>query len=261
MGILNVTPDSFSNGGQFNEVKRAVARAKEMVEEGADIVDVGGESTRPGSEPVPVDEELKRVVPVVRELIKEVNVPISVDTRKAEVALECLRCGAHLINDVSGLKFDPRVARVVAEFGVPIVLMHMRGTPKDMQLHAKYGELISEIILQLRESIKLAHDEGVEQIIIDPGIGFGKKTIHNLEILCKLREFKSLGYPILVGTSRKSLIGDVLKLPIGERLEGTAATVAVSILNGANIIRVHDVREMVRVARMVDAIRDYHNFE
>lgn len=249
MGILNITPDSFSDGGRYNEKDMAVKRALEMAEEGADIIDIGGESTRPGAEPVHLDEELNRVMPVLEAVAKEVDLPISIDTYKARVAEEAIKAGAHIINDIWGLKFDPEMAEVAAKYDVPVIIMHNK---KDRE----YKDLISEIILSLRESMKIGEKAGVqkENIIIDPGIGFGKTTEHNLEVLRRLKEFKCLGRPILLGTSRKSVIGNTLNLPVGERLEGTAATVALGIAGGADIVRVHDVKEMVRVARMTDAV-------
>lgn len=266
MGILNVTPDSFSDGGLYNDVEQAVLHAKKMVEEGVDIIDVGGESTRPGAKRVTAEEELRRVRPVIERLVNEVSVPISIDTYKSHVARVCLDLGCHLVNDISGLRFSPEMKEIVAEYGVAVIIMHIKGTPEDMQKAPEYRCVISEITSYFRQRIKEALESGIkrDKIIIDPGIGFGKRTSHNLEIIKRLREFKSLGYPILIGTSRKSLIGNVLNLPVEERLEGTGASVALSIMNGANIIRVHDVREMVRVAKMVDAIKlgmEYDNTE
>lgn len=263
MGILNVTPDSFSDGGQYQEVDKAIERGIAMAQEGADIIDIGGESTRPDANPCSIEEELTRVIPIIKGLSKRIDLPISIDTYKSEVARRALEEGAHLVNDISALSFDTEMAKVVAEYKVPVVLMHILGTPQDMQQNPQYTCVVSEIILYLRERIRKALEAGMEadKIIIDPGIGFGKTVEHNLEILRKLREFKSLGKPILIGTSRKSLIGKVLDLPVEERLEGTAATVAVSILNGANIIRVHDVLAMKRVAKMVDAIKSGIRFE
>lgn len=256
MGILNVTPDSFSDGGLYQSVELAVRRAREMVGQGADIVDIGGESTRPGAQPVSLKEELGRVLPVIEELARVIDVPISVDTMKAEVARRALEAGAHIINDVSGLHADPGVARVVADYGAAVVIMHMKGTPGTMQHNPTYECVVSEIGSYLKRAVEGAVEAGIarDRIIVDPGIGFGKTTEHNLTILRRLREFKALGQPLLVGTSRKSLIGNVLNLPANERLEGTAATVAASIMNGADIIRVHDVKEMKRVAVMTDAI-------
>ncbi len=255
MGILNVTPDSFSDGGLYNRLDKALDHAEKMVEDGADIIDIGGESSRPGSEPVPENIELERILPVIEKLAKKVNVPLSIDTYKASVARRALDAGACLVNDISALE-DPNMADVLAEYNVPIVLMHKQGTPRDMQVNPSYNSLIPEIIGYLKSRIQIALDRGIQsdQIIIDPGIGFGKTTEHNLEILRKLKEFKSLNKPILIGTSRKSFIGKILDLPIEDRLEGTAATVAIAIANGADIIRVHDVKEMKRVALMTDAI-------
>jgi len=263
MGILNVTPDSFSDGGKFIDVEAAVSHARQMVEDGADIIDLGGESTRvqanpvyygdpsrPWSwEPLPVEEELRRIMPVLERLLKEIRVPISIDTYKAETAKAALQAGAHMLNDVWGFQYDPRLAEVAAEYDVPVILMHNRqGT--------EYRDLMGEMMAFLRKSIKIAEDAGVrpDQIIIDPGIGFGKTREQNLEVLRRLREFRSLGKPILLGTSRKSVIGRTLNLPPDQRVEGTAATVALGIASGADIVRVHDVKEMVRVARMTDAI-------
>jgi dihydropteroate synthase len=258
MGILNVTPDSFSDGGLYLDRDKAVTRALRMEDEGADIIDVGGESTRPGSEAVPVDEEIKRVVPVIEEVAKRVKVPISIDTYKSRVAELAIQAGASIVNDISGLRFDRRMPDVVARHGVAVVIMHIKGTPKDMQQNPTYTALIPEIIEYLRGGIMIARRAGVaeERIIIDPGIGFGKTVEHNLEIIRRLDEFTGLEKPILIGPSRKSFIGTTLGgLPVTERLEGTAAAVAIGIFNGANIVRVHDVREMARVARMADAIR------
>ena len=256
MGVLNVTPDSFSDGGRWADPERAAARGREMRDRGADIIDVGGESTRPGAEPVPADEEARRVVPVVERLAGDPDAIISVDTSKAEVARRALDAGAHMINDVTGLTGDPEMARLAAERGVPVVVMHMRGTPRDMQDDPYYEDVVGEVIASLERSLELARAAGVdeEQVLVDPGIGFGKRLQDNLDLLRHLEELKVLGRPILVGTSRKSFIGAILDLPVEERLEGTAATVALGIAAGARVVRVHDVPEMVRVARMTDAI-------
>ncbi|KKM11422.1 dihydropteroate synthase [Clostridiales bacterium PH28_bin88] len=256
MGILNVTPDSFSDGGIHYTLDRAVARAREMVEEGADIIDIGGESTRPSADPVPPDEEIGRVIPVLERLVNEVDVPISVDTYKSDLARMALERGATIINDISGLRADPRMAGVVADFGCPVVVMHIKGTPKNMQDNPTYVDVVGEIIEYLRGSIDLALQAGLpgEKIIVDPGIGFGKTTAHNLEIMRRLEEFRALEQPLLIGTSRKSFIGNILNLPVEERLYGTAATVAIAIANGADIVRVHDVRAMKQVAQMTDAM-------
>ena len=258
MGILNVTPDSFSDGGQYFDRTLAIKRAHEMVEEGADIIDIGGESTRPGSEPVPLEEEIARTIPVIEEISKKIKVPISIDTYKAEVAKRALDAGASIVNDISGLRFDSEMPKVVSQYKVPVVIMHIKGTPKNMQANPIYEALIPEIMDYLRESIRLAMKSGIaeDKIIIDPGIGFGKTYDHNLEIIKNLHEFTLLEKPLLVGVSRKAFIGKILgDAPASERLEGTAAAVAISILNGANIIRVHDVKEMKKVAMVADAVK------
>jgi len=257
MGILNVTPDSFANGGRYDTLDSTLLQAERMAEEGADIIDVGGESTRPGTRPVPLKEEMKRTIPVIKRLANRINLPISIDTYKSRVAREALDSGASLVNDISALRMDKGMAGVVSRYKAPLILMHMQGRPSNMQKNPQYGDVIGEIISFLRERMEIAKEKGVdeEKIIIDPGIGFGKKAKHNLEIFNRLSEFRSLGRPILVGPSRKSVIGNVLNLPVEERLEGTAAAVAASILNGADIIRVHDVREMKRVVDMTNAIR------
>ncbi|MEN6372421.1 MAG: dihydropteroate synthase [Armatimonadota bacterium] len=257
MGILNVTPDSFSDGGLFFDHSAAVEHALSMVEDGADIIDIGGESTRPGSEPVSVEDEIARIVPVVRELSKQIEKPISVDTYRAATAEAALEAGANIINDISGMVFDPDMKSVVARYKCPVIVMHTKDTPKEMQKSPFYEDLMSEVTEYLRQCIFDAVDAGIDErvMIIDPGVGFGKTVNHNLEIIRRLAELKSLGRPILMGTSRKTTIGKVLGgLPPEERLEGTAATVALSIANGANIVRVHDVKEMARVAKMTDAV-------
>ena len=265
MGIINVTPDSFSGDGLAGNVEEAVAQAIRFVEEGADILDIGGESTRPGSQPISEEEELSRVMPVLRRLVKEVDVPISIDTYKARVAREAIEAGASMVNDVWGLRMDPDMAKVVAEYNVPVVVMHNRSHPKNAVQEARLGgryvgveyqDLMADIVRELEYSIGLALDAGVdfEKIIVDPGIGFGKTVEQNLEILRRLGELKVLGRPILLGTSRKSVIGYVLNLPPNERVEGTGATVALGIAAGADIVRVHDVKAMARVAKMADAI-------
>ncbi|WP_445613333.1 dihydropteroate synthase [Geobacillus sp. YF-1] len=249
MGIVNVTPDSFSDGGRFYDIENAVKHAKRLVAEGADIIDIGGESTRPGADPVPLDEELRRVIPAVKAIAEAVNVPISIDTYKAEVARQAIEAGAHIINDVWGAKADPDMARVAATYGVPIILMHNR---RDMA----YRELISDMIADLQESIRIAKGAGVkeENIILDPGIGFAKTVEHNLEVMRRLDEFAALGYPLLLGTSRKRFIGHVLNVPVEERMEGTGATVCLGIVKGVHIVRVHDVLPIARMVKMMDAM-------
>jgi dihydropteroate synthase len=261
MGILNVTPDSFSEGGLYFDKSAAIKRAIQMVEDGADIIDIGGESTRPGAESVTVEEELRRTIPVIEALAKGVKVPMSIDTYKSEIAKRALDAGASMVNDVSGLRFDPEMPDVVSGYKVPVVIMHIKGRPKDMQQNPVYEALIPEIMDYLREGIKIARQSGIseDKIIIDPGIGFGKTFDHNLCIIKHLREFTFLEKPILIGPSRKAFIGNILgNVSPTERLEGTAAAVAVSIINGANIIRVHDVKEMVKVAKIADAIKNYN---
>ena len=259
MGIVNVTQGSFSDGGLFFDKSKAITRAIQMVEEGADIIDIGGESTRPGSEPVHEEEEVRRTIPVIEALAKEISVPISIDTYKSRVASRALEAGASMVNDISGLRFDPDMPDVIAYHDVPTVIMHIKGTPKDMQQDPVYEALIPEIMEYLREGIQIAIKSGIteDKIIIDPGIGFGKTFEHNLDIIHNLRTFTSLGKPILIGPSRKAFIGKILgDVPPADRRDGTAAAVAISIFNGANIVRVHDVKEMVHVAKVADAIKN-----
>jgi dihydropteroate synthase len=261
MGILNVTPDSFSGDGVGDDVEAALSRAKQLAEEGADIIDVGGESTRPGAPPVPADEELRRVIPVIERLAAELSVPLSIDSYKSAVAERALEAGASMLNDQWGLKRDPRLAELAAEWKVPIVLMsNQRDKSRyDASLKrdtADYADPIAEIIASLQMSLEIALQYEVpgENIILDPGIGFGKSWRHDLVIIQRLAEIKALGRPVLIGPSGKSFIGRVLDLPVGERLEGTAASVAIGIANGADIVRVHQVRPIVRLCRMADAI-------
>ena len=257
MGILNVTPDSFSDGGIYLKPEEAVRRLETLLEEDADFVDVGGESTRPGAAAVSVEEETRRILPILEAWKKEKrNSILSIDTSKSEVAETALQHGASVVNDVTALRGDSRMAGVVARYDAGVVLMHMRGTPRTMQENPTYTDVVSEIIHFFEETIREALRAGIreEGIILDPGIGFGKTASHNLEILRRLQEFRSLGKPLLVGPSRKSFIGEILNLPVGERLFGTAASVTASILKGADIVRVHDVEEMRQVARVADAI-------
>lgn len=249
MGILNVTPDSFSDGGKYNTVAKAVDHAARMVAEGADIIDIGGESTRPGHTPVPEEEEMERVLPVVEAVAARFEVPLSIDTYKARVAREAIRRGAHIINDVWGAKADPKMAAVAAEAEAPIILMHNRE-------EAVYRHVVREMVADLHESIRLARQAGVkeEKIILDPGIGFGKTYEHNLAIMRHLDTLVALGYPVLLGTSRKRMIGHALGLEVDQRLEGTLATVCYGIMKGCAIVRVHDVQEHVRACRMMDVL-------
>ena len=260
MSVLNVTPDSFSDGGEFFEAERAVARAEEMVAEGADILDVGGESTRPGAAPVEVAEEIRRVVPIVEAVARRVSLPISVDTTKAEVAHAALQAGAEIVNDISGLRFDPRLADEAARAGAGLVLMHSRGTPETMHKLEPVADVMADVVGSLRRSIAEAARRGVgrESIVLDPGIGFGKNAEQNVELIAKLDDLVSEfpEFPVLVGTSRKRFIGALLgDLPAAERLHGTMATVTAAVLRGASIVRVHDVRAAVQTARVADAIK------
>jgi dihydropteroate synthase len=257
MGILNVTPDSFSDGGRFSSVSAAVAEGERLVEAGADMLDIGGESTRPGSEPVSPEEELGRVIPVIDKLSARVDVPISIDTMKASVAKEAITHGAEIINDVSALRFDRQMSEVAAETGAGLILMHMRGMPKDMQTGSLYYQsLIEDISDFLRARLQSALDCGVERerTMLDPGIGFGKTAADNMRLLKHLARFQALGRPILTGVSRKAFIGSVTGGEPRDRVEGTAAAVAVAIMNGSSVIRVHDVAVMKKIAAMTDAI-------
>jgi dihydropteroate synthase len=253
MGVLNVTPDSFSDGGKFSDVERAVTHAREMAVAGADIIDVGGESTRPGAEPVGAEEELRRVVPVIERLR---DLLVSIDTTKAVVAEQALAAGARIVNDISALRFDPRMVEVVRDAGAGVVLMHMQGTPQTMQKNPRYDDVVAEVRAFFAERIEFGEAHGLKksQIAVDPGIGFGKTVEHNLELLARLEEFGTLGCPVLVGTSRKAFIGKVLACEADARLWGTAATVAWAVAHGAHIVRVHDVSEMAHVVRMVEAL-------
>jgi dihydropteroate synthase len=253
MGILNVTPDSFYDGGLYINPLDAVSHALKMEEEGADIIDIGGESSRPGAEPVSEEENLRRVCPVIEKLINKLKIPISIDTYHPKVAEECIKLGASIVNDITGLR-NKEMIEIVAKYKVAVVIMHMKGTPKNMQENPTYTDVVKEIKEYLKKQIEEARKYEINNIIIDPGIGFGKTVEHNIEIIKRLNEFKELGVPILIGPSRKSFIGKILNLPEKERLEGTLAAIAISIYNGANIVRVHDVKEAVRVAKIVDAI-------
>src|SRR5688572_15547451 len=269
MGILNVTPDSFSGDGiiaKGDAIQAALQQAKEFLANGADILDVGGESTRPGSEPVSADEELERVLPAIQAIAKEFpNALISIDTYKAKVAEQAFKAGTRILNDVWGLRADPELAGIAARYKVPVILMHNRSNPASVEVRAQLGNayigsqyqnLIEDVKRELLVSVELAQKAGIEEthIILDPGVGFGKTREHNLELINRLDEIRMLGYPVLLGASRKSFIGFTLDLPADQRVEGTAATVAIGIARGADIVRVHDVKEMARVAKMTDAI-------
>ena len=257
MGILNITPDSFSDGGRFADYERALARAFELISAGADILDVGGESTRPGSNPVPLPVELERVIPVIRAVRESSDIPISIDTNKSEVALQSLAAGADIINDVSSLRFDPAMVRVAAESGAPVIMMHMLGAPRTMQVNPVYESVISEIIAFLEQRMMFAVQNGIErsQIIVDPGIGFGKTVTHNLNIIRDLDRFSCMDRPIMLGASRKRFIGKILGRPEGERELGTAVVNAFGIAAGAHILRVHDVAFHLGAVGLAEAVR------
>ena len=253
MGILNVTPDSFSDGGRFFELTDAVsARIPDKMVQRS--IDVGGESTRPGAELVARGRN-KRVVPVIHKIRQKNNIPISVDTYKSQVAIEALNAGANIVNNISGLHFDEKMADVIAEKNASVVIMHIKGKPKDMQVNPRYSDVIKEVYNYLAEAVDGARRKGIKQVMIDPGIGFGKTVEQNLELISGLDEFRKIGVPILIGVSRKSFIGKILETAVEARLEGTAAAVTASIMHGADIVRVHDVREMRRIALVADAIR------
>ncbi|HOC46944.1 MAG TPA: dihydropteroate synthase [Syntrophorhabdaceae bacterium] len=258
MGILNVTPDSFSDGGRHFALQDAVNHAKRMIEDGADIIDIGGESTRPFSEPINEDEELSRVIPVIEKVRDISDIPISIDTYKSSIAHEAIRAGADIINDISGLTYDEKMAQVIAEHDAYTVIMHIRGTPKNMQVDPVYDDVVTEIMAFLRRQSNYAVKAGVDErkIILDPGIGFGKRIEDNLRILKMLHVFKELGKPVLVGTSMKSCIGKITDSNLEQRVEGTLATVAVALMNGADIFRVHDVGRTSKVLKMVKAVMD-----
>lgn len=257
MGVLNVTPDSFADGGRFFDRDRAIEHGLAMAREGADIIDVGGESTRPFSEPVSADEEMERVLPVIEALAGEVDVPVSIDTTKAEVARAALAAGAGMLNDVSALRFDPDMAGVAAESGAPLIVMHMKGTPGDMQEDPRYEDLIGEIRAFLEEVVRAAVQAGVrrEQILIDPGIGFGKTFDHNLQLIRDLDRLSVVGRPLVLGCSRKAFVGHILGKEADDRDPGTMAAAAAGVLNGAHVVRVHNVAMAVDAVRMVDAVK------
>ena len=256
MGILNVTPDSFSDGGQFTRVHQAADLALKMISDGADIIDIGGESTRPGADPVPFEEALRRIKPVIKAIRKQTDCLISIDTYKASVAEVALDLGADIINDISSLSYDKNMAKLVSNRKVPVILMHMQGSPQNMQLAPSYNNLIDDLISFFNNKIEIAYKAGIlnNMIILDPGIGFGKHFEDNFEIIRELKQIKAMGYPILLGTSRKSFIGEALELPVEDRLEGTMASIAVGIINGAKIVRVHDVLETKRTILIVEKI-------
>lgn len=256
MGILNLTPDSFSDGGQFSDKNQATDYALKMIEDGADMIDIGGESTRPGAEPVSLDEELKRTISIIKSIRQQSDCLISIDTYKSPVAEAALDVGANLVNDISGLTFDEKMIDIVIARKVPVILMHMKGTPRSMQVDPHYNNVIKEICEFFKRKVKSAKNSGIldNMIILDPGIGFGKRLEDNFEIIRELKQICTMGYPILLGPSRKSFIGASLNLPVEERLEGTLASITAGIMNGANIIRVHDVKETLRAVKIIEKI-------
>ena len=264
MGILNVTPDSFADGGRHNALDRALEHAERMAENGADLLDIGGESTRPagpygeGAQAVTEDEEIRRTVPVIQRISETLDLPISIDTTKSGVARHAIEAGAHIVNDISAMRFDPRMAAVVADTGVPVVLMHMKGTPKTMQQDPVYDDLLGEIVSFLSDRRDAAVSAGVSpgRILVDPGFGFGKRPEHNYRLLGSLAEFHKLGCPLLVGPSRKQFVAAGSGLPPNERLEGTLAALAMSVMAGAHVVRVHDVAPAARAVRIADAVRN-----
>jgi dihydropteroate synthase len=262
MGIINVTPDSFSDGGQLPDVAAAVDAGVRMVDEGADLLDIGGESTRPGAKPLAVDEERRRVLPVIEQLAARVTVTLSIDTYKAAIADAAIGAGAAMVNDISGLRYEPALGEVVSRHRVPIVLMHTRGRPQQMYAQATYVDAVAEVLDELRESITFAGGCGIprDRILIDPGLGFAKEAAHSYEVLGRLDEFADLGRPLLVGPSRKSFLTRPFgrTVPVAEREWATAAAVTAAVLGGAHVIRVHAVREMAQVVRVADEIRKYH---
>ena len=257
MGILNVTPDSFSDGGMYYNATQAVEFALQMEEEGADIIDVGGESTRPGAKTVELQKECDRILPVIEGIRTKSDILISIDTYKSEVARKSIATGAGMVNDISGMTFDPNMVDVIKDSGLPVVIMHIKGTPKNMQRNPYYEDLMQELTEYFEERKKFARAKGIldQQIILDPGIGFGKRLQDNFQLLRELKKIVDMGFPVLIGPSKKSFIGLTLDLPIDQRLEGTAAAVTTGILKGARIVRVHDVKEMKRVALITDSIR------
>ncbi|MEE8437765.1 MAG: dihydropteroate synthase [Candidatus Neomarinimicrobiota bacterium] len=257
MGILNVTPDSFSDGGLYLNCRSAVKRALVMVNEGADIIDIGGESTRPGSIPVSFEIELNRVIPVIKAIRKKTDCMLSIDTYKSKIARAAFKAGAGMLNDISGLTFDKMMAKTAAKYKVPVIIMHIQGKPPDMNENPHYENLMEEVIDYFRERISQARTEGIHEknIILDPGLGFGKRSEDNFELIRELRQIATLGFPVLLGPSRKSFIGHVINTPIKDRIEGTSALATAGILNGGNIIRVHDVKVMKRVAAITDHLK------
>ena len=257
MGILNLTPDSFSDGGQFNSIQKALDHTMSMIEAGADIIDIGGESTRPGSKPISFVEEIERTIPVIEEIRKISDCAISIDSYKSEVVEAALNVNANIVNDISGLTYDNKMAKLISDKKSPLILMHMKGKPLDMQKNPIYDDLISEICNFFSNQIFFANSVGIDssKIILDPGIGFGKRIEDNFEIIRELKQIRAMGFPVLIGPSRKSFIGDTLNLPTDDRIEGTMATITAGLLNGANIVRVHDIKETLRTVSIAERIK------
>ena len=257
MGILNLTPDSFSDGGQFNSIQKALDYTMSMIEAGADIIDIGGESTRPGSKPISFVEEIERTIPVIEEIRKISDCTISIDSYKSEVVEAALNVNANIVNDISGLTYDNKMAKLISNKKSPLILMHMKGKPLDMQKNPIYDDLISEICNFFSNQIFFANSVGIDssKIILDPGIGFGKRIEDNFEIIRELKQIRAMGFPVLIGPSRKSFIGDTLNLPTDDRIEGTMATITAGLLNGANIVRVHDIKETLRTVSIAERIK------
>ena len=257
MGILNLTPDSFSDGGQFNSIQKALDHTMSMIEAGADIIDIGGESTRPGSKPISFVEEIERTIPVIEEIRKISDCAISIDSYKSEVVEAALNVNANIVNDISGLTYDNKMATLISDNKAPLILMHMKGKPLDMQKNPIYDDLISEICYFFSNQILFANSVGIDssKIILDPGIGFGKRIEDNFEIIRELKQIRAMGFPVLIGPSRKSFIGDTLNLPTDDRIEGTMATITAGLLNGANIVRVHDIKETLRTVSIAERIK------
>jgi dihydropteroate synthase len=257
MGIVNVTPDSFSDGGQFDTLDRALGHARQLIDDGADLLDIGGESTRPGSDPVPADEELRRVIPVIEGIRSFSSVPLSIDTTKSEVARAALRSGANVINDISGTTFDPKMTDAVAEHGAILVIMHMLGTPKTMQQDPHYDDVVREVRQWLDERAATLRSRGIQRLVVDPGFGFGKRLADNFQLLARLDSLRTLGYPLLVGTSRKSFLGALFNAPPEDRLEGTLISNILAVMKGATILRVHDVRQVRRALSFLQAVEHH----
>ena len=257
MGILNLTPDSFSDGGQFNSIQKALDHTMSMIEAGADIIDIGGESTRPGSKPISFVEEIERTIPVIEEIRKISDCTISIDSYKSEVVEAALNVNANIVNDISGLTYDNKMAKLISDKKSPLILMHMKGKPLDMQKNPLYDNLIGDICNFFSNQIFFANSVGIDssKIILDPGIGFGKRIEDNFEIIRELKQIRAMGFPVLIGPSRKSFIGDTLNLPTDDRIEGTMATITAGLLNGANIVRVHDIKETLRTVSIAERIK------